>query len=102
MEAEENVDPRDIRCQYRNTRWTYTPEASGEVLRASRTARAEFRIRMCVLDEAQFCALRHELTALIDQEKDSLRFYNLGNKYAGKTQHVGAKPSYEAEGTLML
>uniref|UniRef100_UPI0028DCE154 CRISPR-associated endonuclease Cas2 n=1 Tax=uncultured Selenomonas sp. TaxID=159275 RepID=UPI0028DCE154 len=42
----------------------------------------------CVLDEAQFCALRHELTALIDQEKESLRFYNLGNKYAGKTQHV--------------
>lgn len=56
----------------------------------------------CVLDEAQFCALRHELTNLIDQEKDSLRFYNLGNKYARKTQHVGAKPSYEAEGTLML
>ena len=56
----------------------------------------------CVLDEAQFCALRHELTNLIDQEKDSLRFYNLGNKYAGKTQHVGAKPSYEPEGTLML
>lgn len=56
----------------------------------------------CVLDEAQFCALRHELTTLIDPEKDSLRFYNLGNKYTGKTQHIGAKPSYEAEGTLML
>jgi len=56
----------------------------------------------CVLDEAQFCALRHELTTLIDPEKDSLRFYNLGNKYTGKTQHIGAKPSCEAEGTLML
>lgn len=56
----------------------------------------------CVLDEAQFQAMQHELASLIDEEKDSLRFYNLGNKYTGKTCHIGAKPSYEAEGFLML
>ena len=38
----------------------------------------------CVLDEARFCTLRHELTSLIDQEKDSLRFYNLGANVQSK------------------
>lgn len=56
----------------------------------------------CVLDEVQFQAMQHELASLIDEEKDSLRFYNLGNKYTGKTRHIGAKPSYEAEAILML
>lgn len=56
----------------------------------------------CVLDEAQFQAMQYELVSLIDGEKDSLRFYNLGNKYTGKTHHIGAKLSYEAEGVLML
>ena len=30
----------------------------------------------CVLDEAQFQTMQHELASLIDEEKDSLRFYN--------------------------
>lgn len=56
----------------------------------------------CILDASQYRMLQHELSLLIDPEKDSLRFYNLGNKYANKTEHIGAKPSYEAEGLLLL
>ena len=37
-----------------------------------------------------------------DPEKDSLRFYSLGSKYETKIEHVGAKPTYEAEGFLAL
>ena len=56
----------------------------------------------CILDEAQFKQMQHQLLSLIDMEKDSLRFYHLGNKYQGKTEHYGAKPGYQAEGVLMM
>ena len=56
----------------------------------------------CVVDAAQLRQLRAELTAIIDQDRDSLRFYTLGNNYSDKVEHVGAKQSYEAEGILMI
>ena len=52
----------------------------------------------CVIDEGQYKKLQHQLLKIIDPTKDSLRFYNLGNK----TEHYGAKPSYEAEGVLIF
>ena len=54
----------------------------------------------CVADAATTVRIRSELTKLIDPEKDSLRFYRLGNNYHEKVFHVGARPSYDAEGFL--
>ena len=56
----------------------------------------------CSLDAAQYRLLQAKLVALIDQERDSLRFYNLGNSYHSRIEHFGAKGSYDAEGLLML
>lgn len=56
----------------------------------------------CVLDAAQCKQLQHKLLSLMDQEKDSLRFYYLGNKYQTKIEHFGIKASYEPEGVLMI
>lgn len=56
----------------------------------------------CILDTAQYKLVRAKLIDLIDPDKDSLRFYFLGEKYRTKVEHVGAKKSYEAEGILML
>ena len=56
----------------------------------------------CVLDAAQCKQLQHTLLSIMDAEKDSLRFYHLGNNYAKKIEHYGAKASYEAEGFLEL
>lgn len=56
----------------------------------------------CLLDSSQLLLLKDSLLSLIDEEKDSLRFYYLGNKYQTKTEHFGAKESYEPEGVLML
>ena len=56
----------------------------------------------CVLDEAQYKMMQYQLLEIIDEEQDSLRFYNLGNKYQGKTKHFGAKPGYQAEGVLLM
>ena len=56
----------------------------------------------CILDAGQCKLLKSELEEIVDKEKDSLRFYNLGNKYQGKTKHFGAKPGYQAEGVLLM
>lgn len=56
----------------------------------------------CRLDAAQYALVKHKLTALIDEAADSLRFYNLGDRYHSKIEHVGVHPGYDAEGLLML
>lgn len=56
----------------------------------------------CVLDAAQLRALEAKLVATMDQEKDSLRFYNLGNNYSEKIRHYGIKPGYDPADPLIL
>lgn len=56
----------------------------------------------CALDSSQFLIVKNKLLSIIDPQTDSLRFYNLGNKYQRKVEHFGAKVSYEAEGTLII
>ena len=56
----------------------------------------------CVLDAAQCHQLQHTLLKLMDEKRDSLRFYYLGNKYQTKIEHFGAKQTYEAEGVLIV
>lgn len=56
----------------------------------------------CLADAATMAKIKAELLELIDPEKDSLRFYNLGDRYQGRIEHVGAKTSYDPEGFLAL
>lgn len=56
----------------------------------------------CLLDEAQYKQLKAELTQEMDEQKDSLRFYRLGNRYETKIEHVGVKGGYAPEGVLMI
>lgn len=56
----------------------------------------------CVVDPAQLRVLKHELTELIDKEKDSLRLYDLGKQYRTKVEHIGAKPTLSVEESLIL
>lgn len=51
----------------------------------------------CVVDPAQWTALRAKLIELIAPETDSLRFYFLGSKWRHRVEHVGAKPSRDLE-----
>ncbi len=37
----------------------------------------------------------------MDENKDSLRFYYLGNHYQTKVQHIGAHPAYQPDDVLM-
>jgi CRISPR-associated protein Cas2 len=56
----------------------------------------------CVVDAAQLRLLRDILEGIIDKEKDSLRFYMLGNDYKNKVIHIGAKESFDLEGPLLF
>ncbi len=56
----------------------------------------------CLLEPAQLAALRKRLVDEIDEEVDSLRFYFLGKNWKPKIEHVGAKPTYDPEGPLVV
>ncbi len=56
----------------------------------------------CVLDAAQCKQLQHRLCTLMDEKKDSLRFYYLGNNYQAKIEHFGVKQGYQPEGFLTI
>ena len=56
----------------------------------------------CYVDNAQLAELRNRLQNIIDSEKDSLRIYELGNKWRNKVEHIGTKPSYDPESALII
>lgn len=56
----------------------------------------------CNLDWSQYIKLQNELRTIISADKDSLRFYNLGNNYSQKIIHIGAKPTINVEGDLII
>jgi CRISPR-associated protein Cas2 len=64
--------------------------------------RVQYSVFECIVDAAQFAALKIELCSIIDKGKDSLRFYRLGNQYKTKVEHFGAKPSLNLEGPLIF
>lgn len=68
----------------------------------SRGQRVQCSVFECALDTAQYCQLRHDLVQLIDPDKDSLRFYNLGDHYRSRIEHIGAHSTYDAEDTLII
>ena len=56
----------------------------------------------CLVDAAQCKQLQQKLRASMDEEKDSLRFYYLGNKYQNKIEHFGCKKAYLPEDNIIL
>lgn len=54
------------------------------------------------LDYSKFLRLKNRLIKLIDTDKDSLRFYYLGDNWKAKVEHIGAKPGYDSEGVLIF
>lgn len=56
----------------------------------------------CLLDPAQCKLLQTKLCTIMDNQKDSLRFYYLGNQYQRKIEHFGCKPTYDPEEPMIL
>ncbi|MFZ2956901.1 MAG: CRISPR-associated endonuclease Cas2 [Candidatus Ozemobacteraceae bacterium] len=56
----------------------------------------------CLVDPGQWAEFRGKLVNAVDDAQDSLRFYFLGANWRSKMEHVGAKPSFDLEGPLIL
>lgn len=56
----------------------------------------------CLVDPAMLKQLQNKLENLIDLDKDSIRYYNLGDEYKTRVEHIGAKKSLDLEGTLIV
>ena len=54
------------------------------------------------VDYGTFLKLKDRLMKIIDEEQDSLRFYYLGNHWKRRVEHIGAKETYDPEGSLIL
>ena len=57
--------------------------------------RVQCSVFECLIDPAQNKLLQAALCEIIDHEKDSLRFYYLGNKYRTKIEHFGRDTGFE-------
>ena len=64
--------------------------------------RVQFSVFECLVDPAQWTTLRSRLCAVMDEKKDSLRFYFLGANWRKRLEHVGAKAGYDPQGPLLL
>ena len=54
------------------------------------------------VDYGTFLKLKDRLMKIIDEKQDSLRFYYLGNNWKRRVDHIGAKETYDPEGSLIL
>ena len=86
---------------------TETKEGRRRLRRIAKTCedwgqRVQFSVFECDLDPAQWTALRARLIGIIDTETDSLRFYLLGREWRKRVEHVGAKPSKDMDGLLIV
>ncbi len=68
----------------------------------NRGQRVQNSVFECLVDPAQWVHLRGELVSVIDPQKDSLRFYFLGKNWKRRVEHIGAKPTYDPQGPLIV
>lgn len=56
----------------------------------------------CQVDAAQLVKLKHLILAEMDQDRDSVRFYSLGNRYQGRVEHYGVAPAVSVDEPLIF
>ncbi|MGQ0563467.1 MAG: CRISPR-associated endonuclease Cas2 [Gemmobacter sp.] len=64
--------------------------------------RVQFSVFEIEVDPAQWTKLKARLEGIIQPELDSLRFYYLGTNWTRRIEHVGAKPSADLNGPLII
>ena len=56
----------------------------------------------CQVDAVKYREIKAALEKIVDKDTDSLRFYNPGDKYKNKVEHIGAKPSFDVTEPLIF
>ena len=86
---------------------TETPAGKRRLRRVAKACenfgqRVQNSVFECLLDPAEWVILRCRLLEAADSESDSLRFYFLGKNWQRRVEHIGAKPTYNPEGLLLV
>lgn len=56
----------------------------------------------CLVTPADYVVLQDKLLKIMNQEKDCLRFYQLGSNYSHRIHSYGRQRSFDLEGTIMI
>ena len=64
--------------------------------------RVQCSVFECLVDPAQYETLKHGLSKIINEEKDSLLFYDLGKNWKPLVERLGSKKVYDPEGPLII
>ena len=64
--------------------------------------RVQCSVFECIVESAQWVALKSQLEAIIDKDHDSLRYYYLGSNWKHRVEHIGAKPSLDLDDPLVV
>ena len=56
----------------------------------------------CSLTPAQLVNLKKKLLDIIDEENDSIRFYNLGKNWQNRVETIGKDDSYDPDKDLLI
>jgi len=85
---------------------TETPEGARRLRKVAKECvdygqRVQNSVFECLLDPSQFYNLKQTLLSIMDHNRDSLRFYFLGDNWHNRVEHYGAKKGYDPEGILI-
>ena len=68
----------------------------------SKGCRVQNSVFEVLVDPAELVALKGELAEVIDDEKDSVRFYRLGSNWKGRIESMGKETGFDQDGVILL
>lgn len=86
---------------------TETPDGKRRLRSVAKTCmkygqRVQNSVFECFVTPSDYLILKHDLAEIMDEMCDSLRYYNLGSKYASKIEHHGRQRHVPVDGVMML
>jgi CRISPR-associated protein Cas2 len=64
--------------------------------------RVQHSVFECSVTPAEFVEIKNELSTIIDQESDSIRFYLLGKNWQNRVETMGRDDSYDPDVGILL
>ena len=86
---------------------TETPDGKRRLRSVAKTCmkygqRVQNSVFECSVTPSDYLILKHDLAEIMDEMCDSLRYYNLGSKYASKIEHSGTQRHVPVEVVMNL
>ncbi len=86
---------------------TSTPAGARRLRRVAKICldygqRVQNSVFECKLDPARYVEFKGRILAEINESKDSIRIYNLGNNWQKRVEQFGKNTDYNVEGTLLV